>query len=203
MTRRHNDGGFTLIELLITVVILGVITLPLADLVISYFTNTATTTSRLAESHDEQIAAAYFSQDVAAVGTRDNSGAVHQSVYSGGFPGGSCGGSAAPANQVLLLKSDNIAYANSTATTTVNSVAYVIATSGNERQLHRIFCVGPLQTSDVVLIHNLDPGVVPQVACSPNCVAVSTITLTVGISSSSGSGQPYTLALTGTRRQSA
>ena len=61
---RLGDAGFTLTELLITMVIIGVITVPVADLMISYFTNSNTTLSRLNESHDEQIATAYFSEDV-------------------------------------------------------------------------------------------------------------------------------------------
>jgi prepilin-type N-terminal cleavage/methylation domain-containing protein len=69
--RLRDDDGFTLVELLMSIVILGVIAAPLAAVVIGYFKNSAATSARLNESHDAQIAAAYFAQDVQGIGVRD------------------------------------------------------------------------------------------------------------------------------------
>lgn len=202
---RLSDAGFTLIELLVAVVILGVITVPLANFVIGYLLNTGTTAGRLSESHDEQIAAAYFAQDVANVGTRGADQALTQSVWPGSFPAGACGAGAASADQVLLLKWDTVTWNGTAETVRTDAAAYVVKVGSGETQLHRLYCQGGSQVSDVVIAHNLDPSVTPQVSCSASCTAAAvptTVTLTAGIASSTGSGQPFTLSLSGNRRQS-
>ena len=72
--KRRNDCGFTLVELLVVITILGMIIAPLAGVVLSYVRTSTVTTARLAESHDVQITAAYWNQDVAGMGTRSTSG---------------------------------------------------------------------------------------------------------------------------------
>ena len=67
---RQDERGFTLVELLVAIVIIGIIAVPLGNVVISYLHNTDATTARLSESHDAQISAAYFAADVASVGVR-------------------------------------------------------------------------------------------------------------------------------------
>ncbi len=70
-TRRgRGDDGFTLIELLVSIVILGVVMTGLAAVVISYLKDTNSTIGRLQESHDAQISAAFFTQDVESAGVR-------------------------------------------------------------------------------------------------------------------------------------
>jgi len=203
--RGDRDGGFTLIELLMTIVIMGVITVPLGNFVISYFVNTATTTGRLSESHDEQIAAAYFSQDVAGVGTRDATQNPTQSVWDGSFTA-PCGTVIAAANQSLLLKWDDPTWNAATETNVIDAAAYFKVVTPSETQLHRRVCIGATQQSDIVVIHNLDPGITPAVSCSTTCTGTNpvpkTITLQIGLKASSGSGQPFTTSLTGQRRQS-
>lgn len=206
---RRDDGGFTLIELVITIVILGVITIPLANLVISYFTNTSTTTGRLSESHDAQIVTTYFAQDVASAGIRATSSpyAVAQSIWTSPFPGGSCGASIA-GTQLVLLRWDDTSWDSTaqTQTTTVKSAGYVVETVSGQVQLHRIFCSASTQLSDIVVAHDVDPAVAKQVVCSPSptCTdpSVTTVTMQLGIKDPSGKGQPYALAVTGQRRQS-
>lgn len=206
--RKSYDDGFTLVELLVTVVIMGVIILPVSSLVINYFTTTSTTSGRLDESHDQQLAAAYFAQDIATVGTRVQSTlALQQSIWRGSFPDGSCGSAASAANQLLLIKSDDVTWNTTTAQedVVVNSVAYikVLAASG-DIQLHRVFCVGGTQRSDITIVHNIDPAVATAVSCPTTCESASVpvaVTLTVGIKERSGSGQGFTMTLTGQRRQ--
>lgn len=207
--RIRRDGGFTLVELLITVVILGVITLPLGNLVIEYFTSTTQTTARLAESHDAQIAAAYFAQDTASAGRRDANQLLQPSIWAG-TPSGApydCG-SGTP---VVLFAWDEFDSTDISAGSTVIEVGYVINTVGSERQLQRVYCGGP-GTAPVttVLGHELDPGTAPSVVCLLNGSVQScdlggastptTVKLTLTMKDSADSGN-YEVTLTGQRRQ--
>ena len=70
LTRRHADDGFTLVELLLAIVMLGIIIVPLANMVINALRQTDQSSGRLAESHDAQISAAYWAADVSSIGTR-------------------------------------------------------------------------------------------------------------------------------------
>ncbi len=203
---RLGDAGFTLTELLITMVIIGVITVPVADLMISYFTNSNTTLSRLNESHDEQIATAYFSEDVSSMGTRSATApyGAAQSVWTS-FPPGSCG-SGGGGTQLVLIKWNDSTWdpASQTQTTAVDSAAYYIRTVRTESQLHRVFCRDGAQVSDATLAHNVDTAAVNQATCSTTCTSATlpaTVTLQLGIRDPTGKGQPYTMRLTGQRRQ--
>lgn len=203
---RHGaDSGFTLIELLITIVIMGAITVPLANLLLAYFLNNDTTTGRVAESHDEQSAAYYFAQDVANLGTRDQTTlSYNQSVWTGSFPAGSCGSGAAAGDQILLMKWDDLTWDGSTQTVAVDSAAYVRSSSSGENQLLRLFCVNDVQKSSVPVVHDLDPSVTPAVSCSTTCTsgAPGTVTLVMGVKSARGNTGGITVTLTGDRRQS-
>ena len=59
-------------ELVVTVVILGIIVVPLTGVVLAYLRNTVDTEARLTESHDVQFAAAYWQRDVASIGVRSS-----------------------------------------------------------------------------------------------------------------------------------
>jgi prepilin-type N-terminal cleavage/methylation domain-containing protein len=208
LRRRAPDSGFTLIELLIAVVILGILSLPLANGVIGVIRNTADTGDRLSLSHDQQISAAYFSQDVAGLGTRDASqpneplkASVQLNAAYNAGP--TCGSATTPQSIIRFLYDD---YDESVMPAVQNTdvVAYYILTVGSERQLHRIKCLGPSTTpaSDAVLAHDLDvPN--PQVTCQPaTCTASSppqSMTLTFGVIKSKST---YSITLTGQRRQS-
>lgn len=202
---RRDQRGFTLVELLIAIVILGIIIVPLANGLIAFFRNSDATTGRLSESHDAQLAAAYFAQDVQSVGVRDWTAspyALKQSVEQNvGATGGlyPCG---TGTTAVLRLAWDDPTSASGAPATV--RVAYVIATSaGGEQQLRRIACgTGTTTpTSDVVLVHNL---VSATVVCSSQCTAASVpkqITLQLVIKNSATSAS-LNVDLIGQRRQS-
>lgn len=203
-----RDGGFTLVELMLTIAILGVITVPLSNVVIGALRNQQVTADRLALSHDAQISAAYFSQDVGSAGIRDysvtappNSSQPHRqsiqldAAYDAG--GVVCGTPATPVAAVRLLADD---WDGSTVTPTlaVHVVAYYLAGS----ELHRIKCAGTTAPeSDIVLAHHVDPSTL-AVSCSGDCTATAVperVTLAFTVSTPAAGALPITL--TGQRRQ--
>lgn len=71
MTRpAFDDDGFTLIELLIFIAISSVIVGAIAGAFIAGFRTTAEADQRLLESHDRQIVAAWFANDVQSAGSQ-------------------------------------------------------------------------------------------------------------------------------------
>ncbi|MEA2922852.1 MAG: hypothetical protein QOF07_2822 [Bradyrhizobium sp.] len=212
---RRIDAGFTLIELLMAVSILGVITVPLGNVMIEYFQNTTRTTVRLNESHDAQIAAAYFAQDVASTGIRSTATPypLLQSVDTGAA-GWSYPCSTAGSTPVLRLVWNEY---GSGGTPTQIRVAYVTATVGSEHQLIRLHCSAGSSTPDAssVLAHDMNTGVAPTVACYVNSVSTTTPTTCVGADAlvpneivatlsmldPLDSGTAYSVKLTGQRRQ--
>ena len=215
---RHRDGGFTLIELLITIAIMGVITLPLGNLVISYFKNTANTTARLAGSHDAQIAAAYFSQDVASLGVQ-SAGAPATSLWVTPFGGApACGSAVAGGTRILIMASDDYstATAGSFSTTTtpqIVNIAYVATSVGTVSQpryeLHRVRCVGTASSgSDATLMHNLVAipavpicDITAATACSSSTPYPGQVQMNLVIMDTSSPSATYSVALSGQRRQ--
>jgi prepilin-type N-terminal cleavage/methylation domain-containing protein len=192
-----GDAGFTLVELIIAIVIIGVITVPLADVVLGYFRNTDETTARLLESHDVQITSAYWAQDVASVGMRmapDASGfyALKSSVAIGtdslaGLP--ACPVTGTP---VVRLAWDDF---NASGGKTIVQVAYFLDMD-SPAVLHRLRCDGSVMASPVTLTHDLSTQ--PAVACS-----ATTCTLTLSLKDPGNrSPDPYVVTLTGQRRQS-
>lgn len=207
---RRDDGGFTLVELVITVLILGVITLPLGNFVLAYFQNVTDTQSRLSDSHDIQIATAYFSQDVANTGLHDSTQPYGSmtSVWtsaSASLPASYCG--QGTGSIVLLLKWDAWTATTvgglPTATNLPSSAAYVIESGA----LHRVYCAsGSSVSSDATLVHNLQTATV-QCASPATCDGATppkTITLSLGISGGAvdHAAPPQPVTLTGQRRQS-
>jgi prepilin-type N-terminal cleavage/methylation domain-containing protein len=201
------DHGFTLIELLIAIVIIGIITVPLADVVLGYLRNADATTARLVESHDVQIASAYWAQDVASIGTRSTTSPypLSQSVetnvaYSSSlYPCGTAG-----TTPIVTLAWDDF---TGPGAKTLVRVAYVVQTTSGQSELHRLRCVGSAApVSDVTLAHDLDPATPPAVACSTTCTAApdvpQSVTLTLNLKDPKNRDAAYTVALSGQRRQS-
>lgn len=202
MQLRRRDGGFTLVELLVAVVIIGIISLPLGNVLVSYFRNTDATTARLNESHDAQIAAAYWAQDVAGMGTRSTT-TPYDFVQSIDNPTYTC----APGVGTPIVRFISDDYPSGPGTATQVRVAYVVETVSGQTQLHRIRCVGSsVPTSDAVLAHDLNPATPPSVTCSTTCTASpaipSTVSLTLSIKDPKDTNSTaYTVVLNGQRRQ--
>ncbi|MGW4056624.1 prepilin-type N-terminal cleavage/methylation domain-containing protein [Amycolatopsis sp. NPDC004747] len=206
MLSRRSDAGFTLIELLVVIVILGVVAAPIANAVIVSIRNTDATSARLAVSHDAQQSAAFFAQDVAAVGLRDYSGQVAngQVPYSPSIQLGAaydsggqvCGTAATPVSVVRLL-SDDWDTGTPSATRRTVLVAYYLA--GTE--LHRLRCLDSATVSDSVVAHNVDPAT-PAVTCSSACTDKAVpLWVKLTFTAVARNADPYPITLFGQRRQ--
>lgn len=199
-----RDGGFTLVELLITVVILGVITIPLGNLVIEYFLTTAKTQARLHESHDSQTTAAYFSQDAASIGVRNQTTqALQQSVWttSIGSAPFACSSGITP---FVAFAWDEFNSAGAKTTIVVEYGTRVQNVGGqSQTQLVRLHCSGSATPDAVnVLAHDLTAA--PTVACSTDCNGTSppaTVTMNLSVKDPDNSGAAYTFGVSGQRRQ--
>jgi prepilin-type N-terminal cleavage/methylation domain-containing protein len=110
------DAGFTLVELLVVIAILGVITVPIGNVLLGLMRNSDDTSHRLTESHDLQITASYWSADVGGLGTRNSLDPLNPTLKrsvetlvpnNGGlYPCGSSG------TAVVRFASDDVAYAS-------------------------------------------------------------------------------------------
>jgi len=203
---RRSDTGFTLVELLVTVTVLAVVAVPLANVVIGFLRNTDDTSDRLTLSHDAQISAAYFARDVASVGLRDYDAAPTSTgdvpfkasiqlnaAYDAG--GSVCGTAATPAAALRLLGD---AWDTSAAAPVLGTTVVAYYLQGTE--LHRLKCAGATQ-SDSVVAHHVDPATL-SITCSSTCTATTlprsvTLSFTVTLPSVG----PYPITLTGLRRQ--
>lgn len=210
MPRPGGDNGFTLVELIIAILIIGVITVPLGSVVIGYLHSTGSTTARLLESHDVQIASAYWAQDVDSIGTRSTTSPypLTQSVETGVTYGSSlypCG--TAGTTPAVTLAWDDF---TGPGASTLDRVAYLVQTVSGQTQLHRLRCNGSAAVvSDVTVAHDLSPSTPPTVACSTSCTGVpplpavpQTVTLTLTLTDPNSTDAPYVVSLTGQRRQS-
>ncbi len=210
MQLKRDDRGVTLIEVLVSVVILGIIIAPLSAALIAFLRNTDDTTRRMDESHDVQITAAYFTQDVQAIGVRDWSTSpyrLRQSIElnapfnSGLYP---CGATGTPNALVRFAWDDPRSAA---ANPVVIAASYVVmpSTDGLEQQLHRITCADGVVQSDVVLAHNVDGVLSPPGCPTPaDCTRVplpQTVSLQLNIKDPGNTGAALAVTLTAQRRQ--
>jgi prepilin-type N-terminal cleavage/methylation domain-containing protein len=214
MLADRHDEGFTLIELLIAIVIIGIIAVPMGNVIIGYLHTTNATTGRLTESHDAQLTAAYFQQDVGSVGVRDYTDTTtpagfKQSIEVAAAAGGGlypCG-TAGPA--LIRLAWDDFTTGPSTSPIQVRA-AYVLQSVPGQSQLalHRVVCKGSASVaSDTVLAHDVVSASVGCPSTTATCghsgaALPLTVSLTLTIhDSNSGSAVNYVVVLTGQRRQ--
>lgn len=211
--RLRADAGLTLIELIITIAIMGILTVPMADFLLQYFATYGDTQTRLSDSHDLQIAAAYFSQDVANTGLRTaGTNAPAQSIWTptSGFPVTYCG-QGLGTTMVLLSWDDWTTTAGGSGSTGVDapdSVAYVVVGG----TLVRAYCDGGTAvTTSTTVAHDLaypDSGNLTPVTCPTTAVACSTaaapasVRLQLSIKGTTDTAISR-VTLTGQRRQAA
>jgi prepilin-type N-terminal cleavage/methylation domain-containing protein len=205
--RRDDDRGLTLIEVLVTVVLLTIIIVPLTNAVITYLRNTDAVNDRLAASHDAQIAAAYFSQDVQSIGVRDWAAAPYSTFKTsveenvgpttGANPCGLEGGRDA----LLRLAWDDPAVATGNPPKVV--VSYVAVPRGSVFELQRWRCrAGALQDT-AVITHNLESVPDPDcgaMACTDPAVP-QTISMELRIRVEGSTNATLVVTLKGHRRQ--
>ena len=207
----RDDAGFTLVELLVSIVILGIISAPLAGVVIAYLRNSDATAARMNDSHSAQIAAAYVTQDVQSLGVRafaappgaDGGYALQKSVETAPSGGDLPCGVAGSTNVVRLAWDDFPTVPAGSGQVGTSSTLVVAAYVLEGTELHRLLCVGSsVPTSDVPLAENVESAVA---TCSTTCAGTGTAVPT-GVSlrlsvRDPHSASPYTVTLTGRRRQ--
>lgn len=202
MRLRKRADGFTLVELLVAVVILGIITVPITNVIVGYLRSSDATTSRLLASHDAQIAAAYWAQDVASIGKRDP--ATHVLQPSIQVPAMTSDPKCTFAGKLATFTWDD--YLNATDPATVVTVSYVVAYNSVSLQceLHRVRSTSPV--TDVVLVHYLYPASPPTITCSTSCTAVPTanekVSLKLTLTDKGSLGGFWPVTLSGQRRGS-
>jgi prepilin-type N-terminal cleavage/methylation domain-containing protein len=206
-----DDRGVTLPEVLVAVTILAIIIVPLGDALIGYVRNTDATTRRMSESHDIQVATAFFADDVRNIGVRTwttTALPLQQSVNV--FQ---CSGTG---THVVTLAGSSPETA--TGMPRIVSATYVVRTVGSELQLVRLSChrpVGPTGTpgaevadaggSGTVVVHNLvaapgAPVCVPSPCTGAGTAVPRQVTITMSVRHPQNSvATPVTL--TGVRRQ--
>jgi prepilin-type N-terminal cleavage/methylation domain-containing protein len=198
---RHDDRGVTLVEVLVAITLLAIIMVPLSNALIAFFRNTNATNNRLAYSHDEQIAAAYFAQDVQSLGVRATTApfALQPSIeinaaYNTGF---ACGLAGTPAAQLRMAWDEPT---DATHTQRV-IVSYVVETVGGVQQLHRLRCVaGATPSVDLVVVHNLLSYAAPVMTPTGSTTPIA-ISWTLNIRAAYDTGTPLVIVLYGQRRQ--
>lgn len=205
----RDESGFTLIELLIATAISGVVMAAVAGMLSAIMLNAGATQGRLSQTHDAQSAAAYFAQDVNAMGVRDWTADARPSQPSAetGVPSNGGRYPCAPGTPNPLIRMawndfDPAAPAN----VRLIVVAYVVRATGpgGGLQLHRILCQGGAPPSDRVLVSSLSASPAPGVVCTPSCSAnppPTSITITVSVHDPKNKTPDYPLRLSGHRVQ--
>ncbi|MBM0126248.1 prepilin-type N-terminal cleavage/methylation domain-containing protein [Pimelobacter simplex] len=211
--RARNDDGFTLPELIITMAILAIIMVPLAQVVISYLINAESVRARQTESKDQQIASHYWSSDVASVGQRDPS----TFAASDGVNTGSCGTAPSGGTAQISLRWTRFSFTapSTTVAPTTTTVTYYStpSTSTAGGTLVRKVCVnGSTVTRENTIARSLlidgshpfecKSGSGSFAACpSLSGSGNSGLHLRFFVKEPSGEGQEYETVLRGQRRQ--
>lgn len=221
-----RDDGFTLIELVMTIAIVAMIVTALAGVIIVYLRTATSAQTRMNESHDVQLAAAYFQQDFNSVGVHGfvagaagtgQSGPfpTQQSVWTTAEPAGVPASCSGLAGAVVGFVWNDYSTATVDSTTgawsgwTTDAVVYTATSAGSNYTLQRTRCVGSATATTITLANSL--AAVPSVSCAgvgcnDTSGAVPTaLTMTLQVADNSQgptSTTGYTATLTADRRQS-
>jgi prepilin-type N-terminal cleavage/methylation domain-containing protein len=154
MCDRRNEDGMTLIELLISVVLLGIIIVPLTSAMITGLINTGDAQARLSESRSPLFTSTYFANDAQNADVNGISTAASPVCGSG----------------------TNIVSFTWTEDTTQYSASYVKDTSGSTPVLKRYTCTGGTSTGSNTVAPVISGT--PTVQCSD--AAGNSLSCTVG-----------------------
>ena len=208
---RSRDAGFTLPELLITMTILGVITIPLAQVVMSYFFNAEKIRARQTESKDQQLASQFWSRDVSSVGLRDAAFGLSSGINTGSPCGTTPAGGAAEISfrwTAFTFIAPSTAATPDTASVTYYSIPPT-ATAGG--RLVRISCISGTPKATTIA-NTLRTDAAHPIQCSTDgstfvaCPDLSGtgangVFLKFYVADASNKGQPYWTTISGQRRQ--
>lgn len=201
MSLARDDSGFTLIELLITIVITGIIVSALAAATISILHNSNATTQRLTQSHDAQMAAAFFANDVQSSDVSATVGAAPFATDSRCDQGN---------NAVVRFAWTGYDTSNNVATYTV--VSYNLTAAGSPLVLRRSVCQGTganayanlssTPISNVLISSNVSTATAPtaQIVNCASSPTPKTVSMTVTEQPVPPNGS-YVFQVSGTRRE--
>jgi prepilin-type N-terminal cleavage/methylation domain-containing protein len=169
---RTGEAGFTLIEMVLTMTLLALIIAPLSAAIFLGLGTERDVQVRLAESNSANLLASYFGPDMQQSGPPSPNG--NDNAY--------CGAAGGPV--LLLLPQNNNA----------GSVSYFVDPT-NAKVLRRRTCAGGVPagpTKGIAVVRNVSGPVQVSSPCTSTCI----LTLTQSVSGK----QPYTTAVSGTRR---
>lgn len=196
MSIKEDEGGFTLIELLVTIVIVGVVMTALGGAVISIIHNSNVTTQTLTQSHDAQITAAYFANDIQS---SDVNGAVDASLFS---TDSRCDQGRTPVLRVAWTE-----YNSSNSVVAYKLVSYNLVSSGSSKILKRSFCQGATSASlsgtpvsDLSMSSNVSTTTPPTTSITSCNGFPKTVVLTI-TEQAVPLANTYTFQVSGTRRE--
>jgi prepilin-type N-terminal cleavage/methylation domain-containing protein len=169
----NREDGFTLIELLVAIVILGAIVGAIGTSIVVGLRTTDTTTQRLSESHDAQMATSWFGSDVQSAGD------VTLNAVD------ACSGGTA----LVALSWTDAGIAK--------VASYFVRTTSAEKQLVRAYCAGSAPKVETVIAHRLLSTGSVAAACVPAATCTGAHPWkpqTVTISVTDESGYAYTIS---------
>jgi prepilin-type N-terminal cleavage/methylation domain-containing protein len=137
MPDRRDDAGFTLIELMISIVLLGIIIVPLTNAMISGLRITTEAQQRLSETRSPLFTSAYFADDA------QSADATGIAIGAAQIP--SCG------SGTNVVSFDWIEHDQNGNPTIQYHASYAIATVGAQKTLTRSYCRGS-GTPDVATV---------------------------------------------------
>jgi type II secretory pathway pseudopilin PulG len=187
---RDDEHGFTLIELLITTMVTVIVVGTLAGALILVLTTSASTTERLSESPDLQIAAAYFGSDVQSAKTFPTTVA--------------CG----PSTPLVAFAWTDPGTAVATSDDSAVVASYVVMTTGTQKHVVRHYCKGSAAPDTTTVVRYVDPATTPVAtgACAAPCAAPTTVSLTMQLCTADSAGvckdDPFPFQVKATTRRS-
>lgn len=204
------DDGFTLVELVVCVAIVGFVAVALAGVVLSYLRVSVAATASMAESHDVQLASAYWQRDVASIGVRSST----YDTSSHSFPltqsvGLAPCGLPTGATAVVTLGWSEYDSLDSTATPALVKVTWATRADGGVLDLLRVRCGSRPSTVQVADSLSVAPAVTCRgpagaaIACGGSGADVPAqvdLALTA-LDNSDRAPQTYQATLSGERRQ--